>query len=275
MSDDVDQNTGLLLFYPYRAMEDRVLARVREAGYEVTAAQGRVFARIGPAGTRLSDLAAQAQVTKATAGFIVDQLDWAENTDPNFKDNHYLEPIPVADTASEGYIDRWIVYGRINGEQLFSAKELTIEPRARCVIKDNGAYGLITVQGKGRMNKLALDCPKLIRFHELTEDVAHEVVRKTVVPCLDGRVRREHGARPDDLAGLGIAQAALDQVAQSLDGEERRMAFVHVEDRRVVLVVPLLLDRCETDGAGRKPPGDDVLQAVERPAAVFRVIHSH
>lgn len=75
MSDQVDQNTGLLLFYPYRAMEDRVLARLREAGYEVTAAQGRVFARIGPSGTRLSDLATQAQVTKATAGFIVDQLE--------------------------------------------------------------------------------------------------------------------------------------------------------------------------------------------------------
>ena len=74
MSED-DQNTGLLLFYPYRAMEAQVLARVREAGYEVTAAQGRIFARIGPAGTRLSELAAQAQVTKATAGFIVDQLE--------------------------------------------------------------------------------------------------------------------------------------------------------------------------------------------------------
>ncbi len=73
MSDD--QNTGLLLFYPYRAMEARVLARVREAGYEVTTAQGRVFARIGPTGTRLSDLATQAQVTKATAGFLVDQLE--------------------------------------------------------------------------------------------------------------------------------------------------------------------------------------------------------
>ena len=34
----------------------------------------------------------------------------------------------------------------------------------------NGAYGLITVQGSGRMNNLNLDCPKLIRFHELTED---------------------------------------------------------------------------------------------------------
>ena len=102
--------------------------------------------------------------------FIVDQLDWDENTDPNFKDNHYLEPVPVADTRSEGYVDRWIVYGKVKGEQLFTAKELTIDPGAKCTIKDGGAYGLITVQGKGRMNRLTLDCPKLIRFHELTED---------------------------------------------------------------------------------------------------------
>jgi len=30
--------------------------------------------------------------------------------------------------------------------------------------------GLVTVQGKGRINNVRLDCPKLIRFHELTED---------------------------------------------------------------------------------------------------------
>jgi len=102
--------------------------------------------------------------------FIVDQLDWDENTDPNFKDNHYLEPIPVKGSCGDGYTDRWIVYGKVANEQLFTAKELTVEPGAKCTIKDGGAYGLITVQGKGRMNNLALDCPKLIRFHDITED---------------------------------------------------------------------------------------------------------
>ena len=102
--------------------------------------------------------------------YLVEQLDWEANVDPNFKDNHYLEPVPVADTRHEGYMDRWIVYGKVDGEQLFTAKELTVEPGVKCTIKDNGAYGLIVVQGKGRMNHLTLDCPKLIRFHELTED---------------------------------------------------------------------------------------------------------
>jgi hypothetical protein len=102
--------------------------------------------------------------------FIVNQLDWEGNVDPYFKENHYLEPVPVADTRKQGFTDRWIVYGKIKDEQLFTAKELTVLPGQKCTIKDNGAYGLIVVQGKGRMNKLNLDCPKLIRFHELTED---------------------------------------------------------------------------------------------------------
>ena len=108
--------------------------------------------------------------------FIVNQLDWQSNVDPSFKDNHYLEPIPVAETASEGFVDRWIVYGKIRsagskqGEQLFTAKELTVEPRASCTIQDKGAYGLICVQGSGKINGLPLNSPKLIRFTELTED---------------------------------------------------------------------------------------------------------
>jgi hypothetical protein len=102
--------------------------------------------------------------------FIISELDWEANVDPRFKDNHYLEPVPTVGTRVEGYVDRWIVYGKINGEQLFTAKELTIEPGTKCTIRDNGAYGLTVVQGSGKMNTLALDCPKLIRFTEITED---------------------------------------------------------------------------------------------------------
>jgi hypothetical protein len=102
--------------------------------------------------------------------FIVDQLDWDKNTDPNFKDNHYLEPVPVDDTRKEGFVDRWIVYGKVDGEQLFTAKELTVEPGVKCTVKDSGAYGLICVQGTGKINGQPLNSPKIIRFTELTED---------------------------------------------------------------------------------------------------------
>jgi hypothetical protein len=116
--------------------------------------------------------------------YLVEQLDWDANVNPSFKDSHYLEPIPVADTATEGYVDRWIVYGTMKGEQLFSAKELTVDPGVKVAIKDNGAYGLITVQGSGRIGKLSLQTPAMIRFGELTEDevfVTHDAARQGIV----------------------------------------------------------------------------------------------
>lgn len=100
--------------------------------------------------------------------FIVGQLHWEKNTDPNFKDNHYLEPVTAE--QGEGYHDKWIVYGNIDQFQYFTAKELTVEPGASVTIRDNGAYSAIIVQGKGRANKLPLHCPSLLRFHELSHD---------------------------------------------------------------------------------------------------------
>jgi hypothetical protein len=102
--------------------------------------------------------------------YLVDQLDWEGNVDPYFRNNHYLEPIPIGDSRSEGYVDRWIVYGKVKGQELFSAKELTINPGVKVTVKDNGAYGLIAVQGSGRIGKLPLQTPVMIRFGELTED---------------------------------------------------------------------------------------------------------
>ncbi|WP_327093525.1 MarR family transcriptional regulator [Nocardia vinacea] len=77
MADD-DMNVGLLMFIAHRSMEDRIFADLAESGYDdVTVAQGRLAARIGPDGSRLTELAEQAQVTKQTAGFLVDQLERA------------------------------------------------------------------------------------------------------------------------------------------------------------------------------------------------------
>ena len=73
--------------------------------------------------------------------YMVDALDWEKNVDPNFKATNYLEPIVSAE--GDGYCDKWIVYGKIDGEQLFTAKELTLQPGAKYTIKDGGAYGWI------------------------------------------------------------------------------------------------------------------------------------
>ncbi len=69
-----DLNVPTLMFVAFRHVENRVLAAVVGAGYPVTLAQGRILQRIGDNGSRLTALAEQAQVTKQTAGALVDQL---------------------------------------------------------------------------------------------------------------------------------------------------------------------------------------------------------
>ena len=98
--------------------------------------------------------------------FIVSQLDWDKNVDPKFKAHNYVEPIVDEEGSGPGCTDRWIDYGRFGGEQLVSAKELTVMPGAKCVVKDPGASGWITVQGSGKINGLALQTPAMIHFGE-------------------------------------------------------------------------------------------------------------
>jgi DNA-binding MarR family transcriptional regulator len=78
VDDPEPLNVGLLLFIPYRAMEARVFAGLAAAGFDdITPAQARVFQRLAPQGSRLTELAAQAGLTKQTVGFLVDQLERA------------------------------------------------------------------------------------------------------------------------------------------------------------------------------------------------------
>jgi hypothetical protein len=102
--------------------------------------------------------------------FIADMVDWIRNTNPEFKSKHYIEPIVAAGSEEEGYIDRWVVYGTVAGEQRFSARELTVLPGRKCILHDSGASGLVVTQGHGRVGKLAVDCPSLIRFGQMTQD---------------------------------------------------------------------------------------------------------
>jgi DNA-binding MarR family transcriptional regulator len=69
-------NFGVLLFIPYRYMENRILQAIKDAGYDdLTLAQARVFQRIAPGGSRLTDLAEQAQMTKQSAAGLIDELE--------------------------------------------------------------------------------------------------------------------------------------------------------------------------------------------------------
>lgn len=69
-----DPSLGVLLFIPYRHLEQRILHAVHEGGHPMTLTQARMAQRINEAGSRLTQLAESAQVTKPTALYLVDQL---------------------------------------------------------------------------------------------------------------------------------------------------------------------------------------------------------
>ena len=75
--EDTPISVGVLLFIPYRHLEQRVLAAVTAGGHDISLAQARLFQRLDRNGSRLTDLAQAAQVSKQAAGFLIDDLEAA------------------------------------------------------------------------------------------------------------------------------------------------------------------------------------------------------
>ncbi|GHO87422.1 hypothetical protein [Dictyobacter formicarum] len=101
--------------------------------------------------------------------YLLSLLDWEANVDPQFKERRFHTPIaarPREEMQAAGYNEHWIVYG----SEFFSAKEVTVQPGRSVTLRDEGAYGLICVQGYGRIGKHPISAPTLIRFGEMTED---------------------------------------------------------------------------------------------------------
>jgi DNA-binding MarR family transcriptional regulator len=112
-------NFGVLLFIPYRHMENQILQAMKDAGFEdVTLAQARVFQRIAPDGSRLTDLAEQAQMTKQSAAGLVDELERMRYVrrvpDPNDRrarliqiDKRGRQAADAAQTAHDAIAAQW------------------------------------------------------------------------------------------------------------------------------------------------------------------------
>jgi len=100
---------------------------------------------------------------------LIDVLDWELNVDPNTMQNRFMAPISVrteAEMREAGYLEKWICYK----SDAFSAKELTILPGATVTIRDAAAYGMIMMQGFGKMGGWDIETPALIRYGQLTHD---------------------------------------------------------------------------------------------------------
>ena len=100
---------------------------------------------------------------------LMEAIDWDLNVDPNMMANRYMVPKPVHDQAemeAAGYVENWVCY--LSND--FSAKELTVMPGQTVTIKDSAAYGLIVMQGHGKMGAWDIETPALIRYGQLTND---------------------------------------------------------------------------------------------------------
>lgn len=102
--------------------------------------------------------------------FLIDTLDWEKNTAPDFKERFFLPPVDIRNDTPEKFMEKWVVYGKVGGQEVFSTKELTVYSGAKVTIKDSGAYGTIILQGHGKMNGIDIESPTMIRYGDLTRD---------------------------------------------------------------------------------------------------------
>ena len=75
-SRDARPNLGILLREPYQEIVSRVASGLATAGFDdLRPAHTAVFQHIAAEGSRLTDLAASAQITKQSMGYLVDYLE--------------------------------------------------------------------------------------------------------------------------------------------------------------------------------------------------------
>lgn len=128
--------------------------------------------------------------------FVMSLIDWELNVDPDLYANRYTPPKPVRpeeEMSDAGFHECWIAYR----SEHFSAKELTVHPGRSVTIADDGAYGAIVIQGRGRVGPLTVGAPSMIRFGEMTEDE----IFVTAAAAGDG-VRIENTSNFEDLVML-------------------------------------------------------------------------
>ena len=101
---------------------------------------------------------------KGNFDYLMEVIDWEANVDPEFIKKHFMKPIVIE--SNDDYTEEWICYKC----SLASAKRLTVYPGKTAVIKDAAAYGLILLEGHGKMDGWDIETPTLIRYGELTND---------------------------------------------------------------------------------------------------------
>src|SRR5258708_11671966 len=78
--------------------------------------------------------------------FILELIDWGQNADPYFYENHHTPPKLIESSRQPGVEEHWIFYNTAK----FSGKKLVVRPRQRDRSREAGGYSLFVLSGQGR-----------------------------------------------------------------------------------------------------------------------------
>jgi hypothetical protein len=85
--------------------------------------------------------------------FILELIDWKENGDPYFYENHHLSPQLVESTRQPGGEEYWIYYNTTK----FSGKKLVVKPGASFTSVERGVYSVLVWSGRGTFGGLPVE----------------------------------------------------------------------------------------------------------------------
>lgn len=85
--------------------------------------------------------------------FILELIDWQENGDPYFYENHHLSPRLIEGSRSDDGEEYWIYYNTTK----FSGKKLVVRPGATYVTVDRGVYNILVWAGSGTYGGIEIE----------------------------------------------------------------------------------------------------------------------
>ncbi len=109
--------------------------------------------------------------------YVISLMDWEKNIDPHYKKKYFRPPINC--NKSKKYSENWILYGN----DYIGAKELTIYPGKKVLLKDETAYGCIIIQGNGKFGIYNAEAAGTLRYGQKSGDeyfVSEKAARKGV-----------------------------------------------------------------------------------------------
>ncbi len=102
---------------------------------------------------------------------LVSDIDFEYNLDPFIVEKHMLMPVVDEEASQEGFHDEWRVYGKPNGNELFSLKQFELAPGAEVTLTAPAALCIFHFShGQGKLGKHKVEVKSGIRLGEPLDD---------------------------------------------------------------------------------------------------------